>query len=77
MTNLNSSVDNFIKFAQQNQFMQASSMIGKTVTYLDEQQNENTAVVKSVLFKDGTTSFQLNGDNQTSITSGQITKIES
>lgn len=76
MTNLNSSMDNFIKTAQQNQFMQASSMIGRTVTYLNDQGNELSAIVKSVLFKDGTTSFQLDDDNQTSITSGQITKIE-
>jgi flagellar basal-body rod modification protein FlgD len=76
MTNLNSSMDNFVKSAEQNQFMQASSMIGKTVTYLDDQDNEMTAVVQSVLFKDGSTSFQLNDDNQTSITSGQMTKIE-
>lgn len=77
MTNLNSSMDNFIKSAQQNQFMQASSMIGKTVAYLDEQGNELKSLVKSVLYKDGTTSFQLDDSNQTSITSGQITKIES
>jgi flagellar basal-body rod modification protein FlgD len=76
MTNLNTSMDNFVKSAAQNQFMQASSMIGKTVTYLDNQDNEMTAVVKSVLFKDGSTSFQLNDNNQTSITSAQITKIE-
>lgn len=76
MTNLNTSMDSFVKSAAQNQFMQASSMIGKTVTYLDNQDNEMTAVVKSVLFKDGSTSFQLNDNNQTSITSAQITKIE-
>lgn len=76
MTNLNTSMDNFVKSAAQNQFMQASSMIGKTVTYLDNQGNQMTAVVKSVLFKDGSTSFQLNDNNQTSITSAQITKIE-
>jgi flagellar basal-body rod modification protein FlgD len=76
MTNLNTSMDNFVKSAAQNQFMQASSMIGKTVTYLDNQGNEMTGAVKSVLFKDGSTSFQLNDNNQTSITSAQITKIE-
>lgn len=76
MTNLNTSMDSFVKSAAQNQFMQASSMIGKTVTYLDNQGNQMTAVVKSVLFKDGSTSFQLNDNNQTSITSAQITKIE-
>ncbi|MCQ6280196.1 flagellar hook assembly protein FlgD [Bacillus sp. EB600] len=76
MTNLNSSMDKFIKSVEQNQFMQASSMIGKTVTYSDDQNNENTAVVKSVLFKDGSTSFQLDDAQRTTITSGQITKIE-
>lgn len=76
MTNLNSSMDNFIKSSQQNQFMQAATMIGKTVTYLDDQNNENTAAVKSVSFKDGNTSFQLNDSNNTSITSEQISKIE-
>jgi flagellar basal-body rod modification protein FlgD len=77
MTNLNSSMDSFIKFAEQNQFMQASSMIGKTVTYLDDQNNEGTAPVKSVSFKDGGISFQLDNQDKTTITSGQITKIES
>lgn len=76
MTNLNSSMDSFIKSVEQNQFMQASSMIGKTVTYADDQNNEYTAVVKSVLFKDGSTSFQLDDAQKTTITSGQITKIE-
>lgn len=77
MTNLNSSLNSFIKFAEQNQFMQASSMIGKTVTYLDDQSNESTAVVKAVSFKDGSISFQLDNQDKTTINSGQITKIES
>lgn len=77
MTNLNSSMDSFINDTEQNQFMQAASMIGKTVTYTDDQNNENTAVIKAVSFKDSNTSFQLNDSNNTSITSGQITKIES
>jgi flagellar basal-body rod modification protein FlgD len=77
MTNLNNSMDSFIKTTGQNQFMQASSMIGKTVTYLDDQNNESTAVVQAVSLKDGNTSFQLNDAGKTSITSTQITKIES
>jgi flagellar basal-body rod modification protein FlgD len=76
MTNLNSSMNNFINSTAQNQFLQASSLIGKIVTYLDEENNESTAGVKAVSFKDGSTSFQLDDDNKTSITSGQITKIE-
>lgn len=76
MTNLNSSMEKFINTTVQSQFLQASSMIGRTVTFLDDQNNENTAVVKSVSVKDGNISFQLNDTNQTSITSGQITKID-
>jgi flagellar basal-body rod modification protein FlgD len=77
MTNLNTSMDNFVKAAGQSQFMQAASMIGKTVTYTDDQNNEMTAAVKAVSFKDGNTSFQLADANGTTITSSQITKIES
>lgn len=76
MTNLNNSMDSFIKQEQQNQFMQSALMIGKTVTYSDESGNENMAVVKSVTLKDGVTNFQLDNDAKTSITSSQITKIE-
>jgi flagellar basal-body rod modification protein FlgD len=76
MTNLNSSIGTFIKQSQQNQFMQAALMIGKTVTYSDESGNENTAVVKSVSLKDGVTNFQLDNDAKSSIISSQITKIE-
>jgi flagellar basal-body rod modification protein FlgD len=77
MTNLNTSMNNLITTSEQNQFMQASSLIGKTVTYLDDQNNPNAAVVKSVSYQNGTTNFQLDDAKQTSITSGQITGIES
>lgn len=53
--------------------IQASMLIGKMITYLNDKV-EQTAVVKSVSFKDGKTLFQL--DDQTSISASQITKIE-
>lgn len=53
--------------------IQASMLIGKMITYLSDKV-EQTAVVKSVSFKDGKTTFQL--DDQTSISASQITKIE-
>ncbi len=76
MTNLNSSIDSFIKQGQQNQFIQSALMIGKTVTYLDENGEENSAVVKSVSLKNGLTNFQLDDEAGTNISSSQITKIE-
>ncbi len=39
--------------------LQASMMIGKTVTYLNDLNEEVSAIVKSVSFKDGATSFPI------------------
>lgn len=58
------------------QLTQASMLIGKTVTYKGKDNVELVAIVKSVTFKDGKTLFQLNDENNTSITASQITKIE-
>lgn len=58
------------------QLTQASMLIGKTVTYKGKDNEELVAIVKSVTFKDGKTLFQLNDENNTSITASQITKIE-
>ncbi|MEH7388735.1 flagellar hook assembly protein FlgD [Bacillus sp. JJ1474] len=60
--------------SKENSMVQASMMIGKSVTYLAEKV-EKTGLVKSVSFKDGKTLFQLD-DEKTTITASQITKIE-
>lgn len=60
--------------SKENAMVQASMMIGKTVTYLNDK-TETTALVKSVSFKDGKILFQLD-DGKTMITASQITKIE-
>ncbi|MBP2240131.1 flagellar basal-body rod modification protein FlgD [Cytobacillus eiseniae] len=60
--------------SKENAMVQASMMIGKIVTFLDENKVEKTEEVKSVSFKDGKTVFQL--ADGTTITSSQITKIE-
>ncbi|MFE8699079.1 flagellar hook assembly protein FlgD [Cytobacillus sp. FJAT-54145] len=57
----------------ENNLIQASMLIGKSITYFNENKEEKQSVVKSVSFKDGKTLFQL--DDETSITSSQITKI--
>ena len=54
--------------------LQASMMIGKTVSYLDNQNEEKSAIVSSVSFKNGLTSYQLN-DGDISITAKDIIKI--
>lgn len=60
---------------QENHMLQASMLIGKTVTYVDESKNEKTATVQSVTFKNGKILYQLNDEEKTNITSSQITKI--
>ena len=39
--------------------LQASMMIGKTVTYINDTNEEVSALIKSVSFKNGNTTFQL------------------
>jgi flagellar basal-body rod modification protein FlgD len=56
--------------------LQASMLIGKTVTYLDGNKQEKTAQVQSVSFKNGKTSYLLDVEGSTSISSSQITKIQ-
>jgi flagellar basal-body rod modification protein FlgD len=64
------------ELSQENHFLQASMLIGKTITYLDANKQEQTAVVQSVSFKNGKTSYVMNDENGTSIVSSQITKIQ-
>ncbi|KAB2335424.1 flagellar hook assembly protein FlgD [Bacillus mesophilum] len=63
--------------SKENAMLQASMMIGKTVTYLDADKKEHIASIQSVSFKNGKTLFQLNDEAKTAISSSQIVKIES
>ena len=56
--------------------LQASMMIGKTVTYLNDLKEEVSAIVKSVSFKGGASSFQLDDEANTALTSSQILTIQ-
>ncbi len=55
--------------------MQASMLIGKMVTYLNGQQEEISAAVQSVSFKNGKTSFYLDDGANTILLPAQIVKI--
>lgn len=55
--------------------MQASMLIGKMVSYRNEQQEEVEAAVQSVSFQNGKTSFHLNDGTSTMLTPSQIIKI--
>ncbi|MBY0120691.1 flagellar hook assembly protein FlgD [Bacillus sp. S/N-304-OC-R1] len=61
------------EISKENAMVQASMLIGKSVTYLADKA-EKTGLVKSVSFKDGKTLFQL--DDEKNISASQITKIE-
>jgi flagellar basal-body rod modification protein FlgD len=56
--------------------LQASMMIGKTVTYLNDINEEVSDIIKSVSFKNGNPSFQLEDAANTALKSSQIIKIE-
>lgn len=62
--------------SDENYLVQASQLIGKTVTYLNDHKEEQKAEVSSVSFKDGKTIFQLADDGKTCIFASQIIKIE-
>ncbi|GKU82475.1 flagellar hook assembly protein FlgD [Niallia sp. NCCP-28] len=62
--------------AETSNLASASQLIGKIVTYLNDNQEEQSAEVKSVSSKNGVMQYTLNDANNTQITSKQITKIE-
>ncbi|WP_075980923.1 flagellar hook assembly protein FlgD [Bacillus massilinigeriensis] len=64
------------EISAENNLVQATMLIGKKVTYLNDKKEEKQAEVKSVSLKDGKTLFELNDEAKTKITSSQITKIE-
>lgn len=79
ITNMGKSIERFVQAqeqSQENYMLQASMLIGKTVTYANDNNQEVTADVKSVTFKEGKTFYQLDDGENTTITSSQITKIE-
>ena len=76
ITNLGASMDKFVSFSKQNQLLEASTLIGKTVTYLNDQQQEQSARIQSVSVKDGNVLYQLDNAEKTTVPPAQITKIE-
>lgn len=76
LTNLNNTMQNFVDSQTQNGLLQASMLIGKTVTYLNDQQQEQSAPVQAVSFKNGQVLFQLNDGSNSQISSSQIIKVE-
>ncbi|MBB6443847.1 flagellar hook assembly protein FlgD [Bacillus benzoevorans] len=68
MTNINNAIE-------KSAMMQAGMMIGKKVTYLNEEHEEVSAAVDSVSFKNGKTSFHLDDTANTILSSSQIIKI--
>jgi len=59
-----------------NSLVTASQLIGKTVSYMNADNEEISSVVKSVSLKNGQIQLILDDDKQSQITAGQITKIE-
>ncbi|MFJ5622109.1 flagellar hook assembly protein FlgD [Peribacillus loiseleuriae] len=58
-----------------NSLVSASELIGKLVTYLSSDNEEVSAIVKSVLLKDGKTLYELADEKSTKLSADQIIKI--
>ncbi|MGE8079154.1 flagellar hook assembly protein FlgD [Peribacillus loiseleuriae] len=58
-----------------NSLVSSSELIGKLVTYLSPENEEVSAIVKSVLLKDGKTIYELADDQSTKLTADQLIKI--
>lgn len=62
--------------ANESNMIQASMMIGKEVTYVNESNEEVSAVIRAVSFKNGKISFRLDDTGNSAITASQVIKIE-
>lgn len=60
----------------ENAMLQASMLIGRTITYVDADKKEISSLVQSVAFKNGKTTYILADDAGTGIVASQITKIK-
>ena len=68
------SVNNIVITPDENYVVQASLMIGKTITYLGENNMVGTGLVQSVSFKNNTPTFEL--EDGSKVISKQISKVE-
>lgn len=59
----------------ENLMMQASQLIGKYITWINESGEEREAIVQSVLFKNGKATFSVGDEDALNVTSSQIVKI--
>ncbi|CAI9390937.1 hypothetical protein BACSP_00493 [Bacillus sp. T2.9-1] len=62
--------------SSENNLVLASQLIGKTVSYYNENKEEVSSKVQSVSLKNGQILLTLDDEAESQITSGQITKIE-
>ncbi|MCT2344021.1 flagellar hook assembly protein FlgD [Niallia taxi] len=69
-------ISNVYSESDDNSLVSASRLIGKTVSYLNADNEEMSSVVKSVSLKNGQIQLTLDDDQQSQINAGKITKIE-
>lgn len=77
MVNIGKQLDKIIETNTKNSLVSGSELIGKQVTWKDEDEQEFTAIVKSVLMKDGQVQYEVNDDNGTKLTADQLIEITS
>lgn len=77
MVNIGKQLDKLIETNTKNSIVSGSELIGKQVTWKDADDQEVSAIVKSVLMKNGQVQFEVNDANRTKLTADQLIGITS
>lgn len=77
MVNIGKQLDKIIETNTKSSLVSGSELIGKQVTWKNEDEQEITAIVKSVLMKDGQVQFEVNDANGTKLKADQLLEIRS
>lgn len=75
MVNIGSKIDQIIENNAQTSLVTGSELIGKLVTWKDDEDQEISAIVKSVLMSNGKVQYEMDDGNGTKISSDQMIKI--
>ncbi len=75
MVNIGSKLDEVIESNKNNSLVSGSELIGKLITWKDAEDNDISAIVKSVLMSNGKVQYEVDDENGTKISSDQLIKV--
>lgn len=75
MVNIGSKLDEVIESNKNNSLVSGSELIGKLITWKDAEDNDISAIVKSVFMSNGKVQYEVDDENGTKISSDQLIKV--